>query len=215
MTGWVLAPSVAHAQLDHYKCYQGKDLKNPKFIKTTAATSDQLVPNEIVTVQKVKFVCNPVSKNGSTINDPSARGAFVGLRLDHDRGHLFRAVLEATAYGFRHHLDVFAELGRAPSRIRVTNGGARSRLWKQVVADVLGHPLESLTGSAGSELGAAFAAGMGVGGFSSWSDIARYVTVGDVVEPDSAAHGAYDDLYAAYRALYPALDPVLALTRHA
>ena len=97
------------------------------------------------------------------INDPSARGAFVGLHLGHERGHLFRAVLEATAFGFRHHLDVFAELGRAPRRVRVTNGGARSRLWKQVVADVLQLRLDTVVGGAGSELGAAYAAGVGAG----------------------------------------------------
>lgn len=71
-TAWLLVPSAAQAQLDHYKCYQGKDLKNPKFVKVSVTTSDQIVPNETVQVQKVKFVCNPVSKNGSTINDPSA-----------------------------------------------------------------------------------------------------------------------------------------------
>ncbi len=147
------------------------------------------------------------------INDPQARGAFVGLRLDHERGHLFRAVLEATAYGFRHHLDVFAELGRRPARIRVTNGGARSRLWKQVVADVLGQPLEALAAGAGSELGAAFAAGKGVGAFRDWGEIERFVHVGDTVEPDPVAGDVYRELYLAYRALYPALDPVLALTR--
>jgi xylulokinase len=149
------------------------------------------------------------------INDPEARGAFVGLRLDHERGHLFRAVLEATAYGFRHHLDVFAELGRPPARVRVTNGGARSRLWKQVVADVVGLPLEALAGSAGSELGAAFAAGMGIGALSTWDEIERFVHIGDVVEPDRSVGELYDALYGAYRALYPALDPVLALARRA
>jgi hypothetical protein len=66
----VLTPS-AQAQLDNYKCYQGKDLKNPKFVKTTATTDDQLT-NEIVAVQKVKFVCNPVDMDGAGINDPSA-----------------------------------------------------------------------------------------------------------------------------------------------
>ena len=147
------------------------------------------------------------------INDPEARGAFVGLRLDHERGHLFRAVLEATAYGFRHHLDVFAELGRRPTRIRVTNGGARSRLWKQVVADVLGEPLEVLADGAGSELGAAFAAGKGIGAFEDWDEIERFVHAGDTVEPDPAAGHVYRDGYAAYRALYPALDPVLTITR--
>ncbi len=105
------------------------------------------------------------------INDPSARGAFVGLHLGHERGHLFRAVLEATAFGFRHHLDVFAELGRAPRRVRVTNGGARSRLWKQVVADVLQLRLDTVVGGTGSELGAAYAAGVGAGLIDSWDGI--------------------------------------------
>jgi hypothetical protein len=75
---WVFAPVTAQAQLDHYKCYQGKDLKQPKFTKLKCSngqntiTSDQFVANECVDVQKVKFVCNPVSKNGSVINDPTA-----------------------------------------------------------------------------------------------------------------------------------------------
>jgi xylulokinase len=148
------------------------------------------------------------------LNDPGARGAFTGLRLDHTRGHLFRAVLEATAFGFRHHLDVLAERGLAPRRARVTNGGARSRLWKQVVADVTGLHLESLLAH-GSELGAAFAAGMGVGAFASWNEIERFVSVEGRIEPDPSVGATYDELYAAYRDLYPALGPVLRHTRAA
>ncbi len=146
------------------------------------------------------------------LHDPSARGAFVGLRLDHGRGDLFRAVLEATAFGFRHHLEVFAELGRAPARVRVTNGGARSRLWKQVVADVTGERLEALTAH-GSELGAAFAAGIGAGLVREWGEIERFVAVDAVVEPDRSAAPLYAELYAAYRELYPALKPVLEAAR--
>jgi xylulokinase len=149
------------------------------------------------------------------INDPEGRGAFTGLRLDHGRGHLFRAVLEATAFGFRHHLDVFAELGYRPRRIRTTNGGARSRLWKQVVADVVGYPLEALSEAAGSELGAAFAAGMGTGAFREWSEIERFVAVAETIEPDPGVHEAYERPYAAYRALYPALRGVLTIGRAA
>jgi xylulokinase len=149
------------------------------------------------------------------VNDPAARGAFVGLHLGHGRGHLFRAVLEATAFGFRHHLDVFADRGRTPARVRVTNGGARSRLWKQVVADVIGQPLEALAAASGSEVGAAFAAGMGVGAFGAWGEIERFVSVDETVEPDPAARERYEGLYAAYRALYPALGPVLADIRRA
>lgn len=143
------------------------------------------------------------------INDPAARGAFVGLHLGHRRGHLFRAVLEGIAFGFRHHVDVFRERGLEPARVRVTNGGARSRLWKAVVADVLGYPLEAPRAAAGSALGAAFAAGMGTGLFSAWEEIERFVDIAEVVEPDPVATTRYDEVYGQYRALYPALRPIV------
>lgn len=145
------------------------------------------------------------------INDPDARGAFVGLHLGHGRGQLFRAALESVACGFRHHVDVFTERGYPPQRVRVTDGGTRSALWKQIVADVLGQPLEVPRGTAGSALGAAFAAGIGTGMFSDWKEIERFVHIDEVVQPDPEAHERYEPVYAAYRALYPALGPVLAL----
>jgi xylulokinase len=141
------------------------------------------------------------------LHDPDARGAFIGLSLATKRGDLFRAVLEAISFGFRHHLDVFRELGQVPRRVRVTNGGARSSLWTQVTADVLGLPLETLTGHPGSALGAAFAAGMGIGAFSDWSAIERFVKIGDVVHPRD--HEAYEGPYRVFRALYPALREVV------
>lgn len=137
------------------------------------------------------------------LQDPDARGAFVGLSLATGRGELFRAVLEGIAFAFRHHVDVFTELGHAPRRVRVSNGGARSVLWKQVTADVLGLPLETLRSHPGSALGAAFVAGMGVGAFSGWDAIDRFVEVGEIVEPRD--HDRYDLAYASFRALYPAL----------
>jgi xylulokinase len=137
------------------------------------------------------------------IQDPDARGAFVGLTLATGRGHLFRAVLESIAFGFRHHLDVFRELGHEPRRVRVTNGGARSALWKQVTADVLGLPLETLRSHPGSALGAAFVAGIGVGLIRDWSEIDRFVEVGEVVQPRD--HDRYERPYRDFRALYPAL----------
>jgi xylulokinase len=140
------------------------------------------------------------------INDPTARGAFIGLSLSHRRGDLFRAVLEAIAFGFRHHLDVFAELGLHPTRARVTNGGARSRLWPQVTADVLGLPLETLRSHPGSALGVAFAAGMAVGTFHDWGQIARFVEPGPVIWPRQ--HEAYQAGYDTYRSLYPALSRI-------
>ena len=143
------------------------------------------------------------------INDPAARGAFIGLSLSSRRGDLFRAVLESIAFGFRHHLDIFAELGLRPRRVRVTNGGARSRLWTQVTADIIGLPLEKLRSHPGSSLGVAFAAGIAVGEFSEWSDIERFVEPGVVIQPRD--HEAYHSGYAQYRALYPLLKKLVPI----
>jgi xylulokinase len=139
------------------------------------------------------------------IHDPLARGVFFGLNLTHRRGHLYRAALEGVAYGFRHHLAVLAERGLAATRARVTNGGARSRLWKQVTADVLGLPLEAIAEHPGSSLGAAFVAGRGVGLFCEWDEIERFIRVKDVVEPDRRAQERYEALFTIYQSLYGAL----------
>ncbi len=143
------------------------------------------------------------------LNDPEARGVLFGLTLAHGRGHLFRAVLEGIAYGFRHHLEVFREHGLAVRRVRVTNGGARSRLWKQVTADVLGLPLEPVREHPGSCFGAAYVAGMGIGSFPSWGGIEALLRFDPVVEPDPRTTGVYDELYAVYRSLYERTAPIM------
>jgi xylulokinase len=139
------------------------------------------------------------------INDPLAHGAFVGLHASHGRGHLFRALLESFAFGVRHHLEVLSEHGVRPARARVTNGGASSQLWTQIVADVTGLVLEPVVDHPGSALGAAFAAGMGTGAFAEWSDVARFVALAEPVLPQAATATVYDERYSAYRALYGAI----------
>ncbi len=141
------------------------------------------------------------------LNDPLASGAILGLGLRHTRGHVFRALLESFGYGLRHHLEVLAEHGFSPQRARVTNGGASSWLWKQVVADVTGLVLEPVVDHPGSALGAAFAAGRGSGVFSAWSDIDRFVTVGEPVCPDLSTRTVYEQRYLAYRDAYTPLRP--------
>jgi xylulokinase len=136
------------------------------------------------------------------INDPLARGVFFGLTLTHTRGHLYRAILEGVSYGFRHHLAVLAERGMTASRARVTNGGARSQLWKQVTADVLGIPLEQIAHHPGSSLGAAFVAGMGAGLFDAWDEIERFIEIARVIQPNPEHRGLYDEYFSIYRELY-------------
>jgi xylulokinase len=139
------------------------------------------------------------------INDPLASGAIVGLSAAHGRGHLFRAVLESFAYGVRHHLEVLAEHCVRPTHARVTNGGASSQLWKQIVADVTGLVLEPVVDHPGSALGAAYAAGMGTGAFADWSEIRRFVTLGEPILPRAGTAATYDVRYRAFRELYTAL----------
>lgn len=139
------------------------------------------------------------------IFDPQARGLFLGLTLTHRRAHLYRAILEGISFGFYHHLQVLAERGFTASHARVTNGGARSRLWKQITADVLGIPLEQIAHHPGSSLGAAFVAGMGVGAFQDWGEIERYITIEAVTEPNLSHHAHYQELFSIYRQAYERL----------
>ncbi|HEX4246299.1 MAG TPA: FGGY family carbohydrate kinase [Pseudonocardia sp.] len=145
----------------------------------------------------------------SPLHDPDLRGAFVGLDLAHDSADLFRAVLEAVAFGFRHHVDVFTErgvpLGGAP---RVTNGGAGSPIWKQIHADVLGRPVVPVLRHPGASLGAALAAGVGVGLLAGWHARADYLRLGEPVLPDPDRVARYDDAYRTWRQLGEALAPI-------
>jgi xylulokinase len=144
----------------------------------------------------------------SPLHDPRLRGAFAGLHLGHRRGHLHRAMLEAVAYGFRHHVDVFAERGVALGQARVTNGGSGSELWKQILADVLGTSLAPVLDHPGAALGVAVTAGIGVGELPGWNAITPLVKLGQPIEPRRDVSARYDELYAVYRELGPALSPI-------
>jgi xylulokinase len=139
------------------------------------------------------------------IQDPAARGTLVGLGLHHGQGHLWRAFLEAVAYGFRHHADVATEIGYPVARVIASDGGTRSAVWMQIAADVLGRPVQLLAGHPGSCLGVAYVAGVAIGALPSWGEMGRFVRPGRLVEPNPAAAATYDEGYAAYRALYAAL----------
>jgi xylulokinase len=142
------------------------------------------------------------------IHDHYARGTLVGLGLHHTIGHIWRAALEAVVFGFRHHVAVFEELGQSLRRVVASDGGAESRVWMQIAADVLGHPIELLAGHPGSCLGAAYVAGVAAGGFAGWDEIARYVHPAGMVAPNPANADRYARHYALYRELYDRLQPL-------
>ena len=143
--------------------------------------------------------------------DPLARGAFVGLTSRHTRPHLTRAVLEGVAFGLRDSFELIkrSDAGRI-DEVRVSGGGARSAVWRQIFADVFGVPLVVVKALEGAAYGAALLAGVGGG---VWPDVPaaaeQTVELGERVEPGEHA-GAYEAAYRLYRDLYPTLRPVFA-----
>jgi xylulokinase len=143
--------------------------------------------------------------------DPHARGAFVGLSVRHNRGALVRAVLEGVAFGLRDSLDLIGELGERPVIGRVSGGGARSRLWLEIIASALELPLQRLAVDEGAAFGAAILGGVAAG---VWGDVAEGVAAtfraGETIEPVPAWVEVYRERRERYRALYPALKSIIA-----
>ena len=138
--------------------------------------------------------------------DPDARGAFVGLSLRHDRGALVRAVLEGVAYGLRDSLELLRALGVQPEVGRISGGGARSALWREIVASVLELPLETIAVEEGAAYGAALLAGCRAGTFASTQDaVERCVRVQARTDPNPAWVPVYAEGYDRFRRLYPML----------
>ena len=138
--------------------------------------------------------------------DPGARGAFTGLARHHDRGALVRALLEGVGFGLRDSLELLRGLGVTAAAGRASGGGARSRLWLEIVASILGLPLELTTLEEGSAFGAALLAGVADGVFADGREaVAACVRVRETIEPNARWAEVYEEGYARFRALYPAL----------
>ena len=141
--------------------------------------------------------------------DPLARGAFVGLTVNHNRAHLTRAVLEGVAFGLRDSLELMRGVGLAAStEIRATGGGSRSELWRRILADALGTRIATTSTTEGAAQGAATLAGVGAGWFASVEVACRAtVRIGDPTDPSTDAD-TYAEAYLRYGELYPALAPI-------
>jgi xylulokinase len=147
--------------------------------------------------------------------DPAARGVFYGLTLSHRRGHLHRALLEGVAYGFRHHVEVLEAGGHRIAGVRIMDGGARSALWRQIVADVLGRAVAHAPGAdLGSAHGVARVAGVAAGLWD-WEGERRTDAGAVLHEPAAASAARYRERYGVYRDLYTRLAPAFAAAARA
>lgn len=137
---------------------------------------------------------------GSPHPDPSATGAFNGLRSRHQRGHLARAVLEGVAYGVREIVDAVSELEQLSGRLFVTGGGAASELWRQIVGDVLGLPARHADGD--SNRGSAVILALGLGLAPNLDEaVARLAAPRGETTSTPGTRNAYASGYASFRAV--------------
>jgi xylulokinase len=138
--------------------------------------------------------------------DPLARGAWVGLTIRHRRAHLTRAVLEGVAFGLRDNFELLHQAGlRDVERVLVSGGGARSELWLRILATVLGVELIRDAPTEGAAYGAALLAGLGSGAWRELPSVRAAGAAAQRIQPDPALAPLYEQMYAHYRAAYPAL----------
>jgi xylulokinase len=138
--------------------------------------------------------------------DANARGMWFGLTAGHTRGHLIRSILEGVAFSLRDSIEIFKELEIPVEQIRVSGGGSRSFLWRQIQADIYGKQLVTLRTSEGSAFGAALLAGVGAGIYASVEEAARAaIQIRESMAPHPANVQFYNHQYQIYRALYPAV----------
>ena len=145
----------------------------------------------------------------SPVFDAQAQGVFFGMNTTHKREHFLRAVLEGTACGLSQILDVMRERQEIHD-LRIIGGGAKSKVWKQIIADLCEvrlHDVTTLSDSAAT-LGAAAAAGVGIGLYESLSQAVSCIAQASVLSPEEETFPAYRALRARYDLLYPALAPV-------
>lgn len=137
------------------------------------------------------------------LHDPQAKGMFFGLDLTHERGDLYRGLLEGIAYGTNHIFDTFAEIGQEPTAIYAVGGGTKNPVWAQATSDISSRTQIIRQKTMGAAYGDAFLAAVALGDakpadIETWNPIARRI------EPNPANHDRYQRLYRIFRDLYPA-----------
>jgi xylulokinase len=135
--------------------------------------------------------------------DPHAKGAWIGLTVRHGRQHMIRSLLEGAAYAMRDCLELIREMGVHIEQIRLSGGGARNPLWKQIQADIYGHDVHTLNSTEGPAFGVALLAMVGAGVFAGVPEACdATIRLAERTTLDPKAQAFYDRGYAIYRKLY-------------
>ena len=144
-------------------------------------------------------------------NDPNARGTFIGMTMDSSRQDMTQAVLEGVAFALRDSLEVARSLGIDIKKTKICGGGAKSPLWKKMIANIMNLDVEVIESEEGPALGGAMLAAVANGEYESVeAAAAAIVKVIDTVHPEAELVEKYEARYQQFKAIYPALKPVYA-----
>ena len=150
----------------------------------------------------------------SPLNDPFARGTFTGITMDTTREDMTQAVLEGVAFALRDSFEVAKSLGIKIERTKICGGGAKSPLWKKMIANILNIKVDVIESEEGPSMGGAMLAAVAAGEYKSVEEIAeKFVHVVDTVEPDAELAAKYDARYKQFKEIYPALKPVFEIIK--
>ena len=139
-------------------------------------------------------------------NDPQARATFIGMTMDTTREDMTQAVLEGVAFGLRDSLEVARSLGIQMERTKICGGGAKSPLWKKIIANVMNLKVDVIESEEGPGYGGAILAAVGCGEYASVEEAAsKLVKVVDTVEPEPELVEKYEERYQKFRQIYPAV----------
>jgi len=138
--------------------------------------------------------------------DPDARGVFYGLTSRHTKAHMTRAVMEGVGFSLLDCLELIRDLGITASQIRISGGGAKSDLWKQILADIFQTELVTLSTTEGAPFGAALLAGVGTSVYENVREACdAAISISSLTHPNGKINKIYRDYYQIYRELYPSL----------
>ncbi len=145
-------------------------------------------------------------------NNPKARGTFIGMTMDNTRADLYQAVLEGVAFGLRDSFEVARSLGIKIDSTRICGGGAKSALWKRMIANILNVRVEEIESEEGPGLGGAMLAAVANGEYKSVAEAAeKIVRVKNTIEPEPELVERYEARYQQFKQIYPACKPIFEI----
>ena len=147
-------------------------------------------------------------------NNPNARGTFIGMTMDTTRADMTQAVLEGVAFALRDSFEVAKSLGIRIERTKICGGGAKSPLWKKIIANVMNIKVDVIESEEGPALGGAMLAAVACGEYKNVEEAAaRLVKIVDTIEPDSALAAKYEERYQQFKEIYPACRPLFEIIK--